>query len=152
MKFFVRTNAPRALPVLIALLDDPISAVWVLLVILVYQQLENYLLQPRVTAQTMAIHPAVAFGTVIVGASLLGAVGALLALPAGATIQAFVSSYVTRHELIDSALFDDAERATATSLGSAEAQRLEGLEPGGSDGGDETRDDGDSDGEHRTAE
>ena len=79
--------------------------------ILIYQQIENYLLAPRVTAETMEIHPAVAFGAVIAGASILGPVGALLALPAGATIQAFVSTYVHRHEVVDSKLVEGNEVA-----------------------------------------
>ncbi|MFL2986722.1 MAG: AI-2E family transporter [Candidatus Poriferisodalaceae bacterium] len=95
------------LPILIALLNEPISALWVLLAIAIYQQLENYLFAPRITSQTMNIHPAVAFGTVILGASLLGVVGTLLAVPAAATVQAFVSTYIRRHELIDSDLLDD---------------------------------------------
>jgi predicted PurR-regulated permease PerM len=57
----------------------------------------------------MNIHPAVAFGTVIVGASLLGVVGTLLAVPVAATVQAFVSTYIRRHELVDSELLDDVE-------------------------------------------
>ncbi|MDG2113473.1 MAG: AI-2E family transporter [Actinomycetota bacterium] len=141
----VGTYFAGVLPVLIALLDQPLSAVWVLIIILVYQQLENYLLQPRVTAHTMAIHPAVAFGTVIVGASLLGTVGALLAIPAGATVQAFVSTYVTRHELVDSALLGD----SAQGVESAEAEGLEGLELGSSDGGNEPGQHGDHDGQDR---
>ena len=95
------------LPILIALLNEPISALWVLLAIAIYQQLENYLFAPRITSQTMNIHPAVAFGTVILGASLLGVVGTLLAVPVAATIQAFVSTYIRRHELIESDLLDD---------------------------------------------
>ena len=97
------------LPILIALLHQPVSALWVLIAIVVYQQLENYLFAPRITAQTMNIHPAVAFGSVIVGASLLGVVGTLLAVPVAATVQAFVSTYIRRHELIDSELLDDTE-------------------------------------------
>ena len=97
------------LPILIALLHQPISALWVLIAITVYQQIENYLFAPRITAQTMNIHPAVAFGTVIVGASLLGVVGTLLAVPVAATVQAFVSTYIRRHELVDSELLDDVE-------------------------------------------
>ena len=97
------------LPILIALLHQPISALWVLIAIVVYQQLEIYLFAPRFTAQTMNIHPAVAFGTVILGASLLGVVGTLLAVPVAATVQAFVSTYIRRHELIDSELLDDVE-------------------------------------------
>ena len=57
----------------------------------------------------MNIHPAVAFGTVILGAALLGVVGTLLAVPVAATVQAFVSTYVRRHELIESELLEDTE-------------------------------------------
>jgi predicted PurR-regulated permease PerM len=100
----IGTYIAGALPIAIALIADPIDALWVLGVILVYQQIENYLFAPRITSQTMDIHPAVAFGGVIAGAALLGPVGALLALPAAATLQAFVSTYVTRHEVVESPL------------------------------------------------
>jgi hypothetical protein len=49
----------------------------------------------------MSLHPAVAFATVIAGAALFGAVGALLALPAAAVIQALGSTYIARHEVIE---------------------------------------------------
>lgn len=92
-----------AIPLLIALIDNPIAALWVLIFVLVYQQIENYGLQPRVTAQTMEIHPAVAFGSVLVGSALLGPVGTLLALPASATIQGFLSTVVERHSIDEEA-------------------------------------------------
>jgi len=99
----IGTYLAGALPILIALLDNPIDALWVSVVVLAYQQVENYVLAPPITAQTMDVHPAVAFGSVLAGAGLLGAVGALLALPAAAVFQAFVSSYLTekglRHEV-----------------------------------------------------
>ena len=101
------TYLAAILPVLIALLNEPVTALWVLLAILLYQQVENYLFSPRITAQTMNIHPAIAFGTVIIGGSLLGVVGALLAVPAAATFQAFGSTYVKRHELIESDLLTE---------------------------------------------
>ncbi|MCB1014275.1 MAG: AI-2E family transporter [Acidimicrobiales bacterium] len=100
----VGTYLAGALPILIALIDKPIEALWVLAAIAVYQQIENYLLAPPITAHTMDIHPAVAFGAVIAGASMLGPVGALLALPAGATLQAFVSTYVNRHDVVETHL------------------------------------------------
>lgn len=105
----VGTYLAGMLPLLIAVLDRPISALWVAIVVLAYQQIENYLLAPRVTAHTMNIHPAVAFGSVLVGAALLGSAGALLAVPAAATVQAFVSTYIKRHELIESDLFESHE-------------------------------------------
>lgn len=97
----IGTYIGGVLPVLVALGHRPTDALWTLGFVVAYQQLENYLLAPRVTARTMDLHPAVAFGTVIAGAGLLGGVGAVLALPAAAILQAFVSTYVERHELID---------------------------------------------------
>jgi predicted PurR-regulated permease PerM len=99
----VGTYLAGALPTLIALVDeDPIDALWVIISVTVYQQFENYFIAPRVTANTMEIHPAVAFGSVIVGAGLLGGVGALLALPAAAVIAALVSTYADHYEVIAS--------------------------------------------------
>ncbi len=100
----IGTYIAGALPVLIALISDPVDALWVLGMVVLYQQVENYLLAPPIQAETMDIHPAVAFGGVIAGASILGPVGALLALPAAATLQAFVSTYVQRHEVVESKL------------------------------------------------
>lgn len=100
----VGTYIAGALPLVIALIDKPINALWALIALVVYQQIENYFFLPRVTAHTMEIHVASAFGSVIVGTALLGAVGALLALPAAATLQAFVSSYLQRHAVDEIAL------------------------------------------------
>ena len=84
------------LPVLVALLHSPRTGLFVLLVIVAYQQLENYVFSPRITAHTMEIHVALAFGSVIAGTALLGIVGAFLALPVAATAQAFISSWLDR--------------------------------------------------------
>jgi len=93
------------LPALIALLESPADAIWVVIFIIAYQQLENYVLGPRITARTMSLHPAIAFGSAIIGGTLLGAPGTLMALPVAATVQAFVSTYFERHALVDSDLF-----------------------------------------------
>ncbi|MFI9510718.1 AI-2E family transporter [Nocardia sp. NPDC052566] len=95
----VGTYLAGALPVLVALVHSPTDALWVLGFILVYQQFENYVLQPRITATTLDMHPAVAFGAVLAGAALLGATGALLAIPVTATVQAFSSAYIRRYEV-----------------------------------------------------
>lgn len=112
----IGTYIAGALPVLLALLDEPTKAIWVLLVIVVYQQVENYLLAPPITAHTMELHPAVAFGAVIAGAAVLGAVGAVLALPASATFQAILSSSLQRHEVVENRLTTDAKRRADLQL------------------------------------
>ncbi len=97
----VGTYLAALAPVLVALTVRPITAVVVVVGLVVYQQIENVFLSPRITARTMSLHPAVAFGSVLVGAALLGVVGVLVALPATAIIQAFVSTYVEQHNVDD---------------------------------------------------
>ncbi|MEV8055430.1 AI-2E family transporter [Streptomyces antimycoticus] len=97
----IGTYLAGALPMLIAFTIDPWYALWVLIFVVIYQQFENYLLQPRITAKTVDIHPAVSFGSVIAGTALLGAVGALIAIPATATLQAFLGAYIKRYDVTD---------------------------------------------------
>jgi predicted PurR-regulated permease PerM len=100
----VGTYLAGVLPVLLTLLDSPLKAAIVIGFIVVYQQVENYVFSPRITARTMELHPAVAFGAALGGASLLGFVGALLALPAAAMIQAIASEWGHRYDVMDSHL------------------------------------------------
>jgi len=102
----VGTYLAGALPVLVTFIDSPAKAFVVLAAVIVYQQLENYLFLPRITARTMDLHPAVAFGSALAGAAVLGAVGALLALPAAAMGQAIISDLGQRHDVIESSLVD----------------------------------------------
>ncbi|WP_378734353.1 AI-2E family transporter [Nocardia brasiliensis] len=95
----VGTYLAGALPVIVALVHDPSDALWILGFIVLYQQFENYVLQPRITATTLDMHPAVAFGAVLAGAALLGATGALLAIPVTATVQAFSGAYIRRYDV-----------------------------------------------------
>ncbi|MCX4577914.1 AI-2E family transporter [Streptomyces sp. NBC_01571] len=97
----IGTYLAGALPMLIAFTVDPWYALWVLVFVVIYQQFENYVLQPKLTSKTVDIHPAVAFGSVIAGTALLGAVGALIAIPAVATLQAFLGAYVKRYDVTD---------------------------------------------------
>ncbi|MEU6956768.1 AI-2E family transporter [Streptomyces sp. NPDC045714] len=97
----IGTYLAGALPMLIAFTVDPWYALYVLGFVVIYQQFENYVLQPKLTAKTVDIHPAVAFGSVIAGTALLGAVGALVAIPAVATLQAFLGAYVKRYDVTD---------------------------------------------------
>jgi len=100
----VGTYLGGALPLLIALLDSPSKALAVVIYVIVYQQIENYLLAPKITAKTMSLHPAVSFGSAIAGGTLLGVPGALMALPTAATVQAFISTYIERYKVVESPL------------------------------------------------
>ncbi len=127
----IGTYIAGALPVLVALAQDPIKALWVLGIVVVYQQIENYGLAPRVTARTMALHPAVAFGTVIAGAALFGGTGALLALPAAAVIQALGSTYIARHDVIESDMTTVSQRRPKRDRSWLTGRTKTDLPPGG---------------------
>lgn len=104
----VGTYLAGFLPLLIALAgDQPADAIWVVGAIVVYQQVENYYVAPKITARTMELHPAVAFIAVLAGAALLGAVGALLALPVAAIVTALVSTIGHRHEIVEHELIKE---------------------------------------------
>jgi predicted PurR-regulated permease PerM len=109
------------LPLAVALIESPPKGLAVLGYIVVYQGLENYLLAPRITARTMSLHPAVAFGAAFAGGGLLGVPGALMALPVAATIQALIGAYLHRHEVVDSPLTVDRKAATNGKGQGAEA-------------------------------
>jgi len=88
------------LPALFALLDKPINALWIALFATVYQQLENYVFTPKISRRTMDVHPAVALGSVIAGAALLGPIGALIGIPVAAVLMAILNTFRQRHELV----------------------------------------------------
>ena len=69
----VGTYLAGVLPLLLTFLDSPFRALVVVGFILVYQQLENYLFAPRITARTLKVHAAIAFGAAMVGGDLPGA-------------------------------------------------------------------------------
>ena len=97
----VGTYLAGVLPLLLTFFDSPFKALLVVAFVLVYQQLENSLISPRITARTLHVHAAVAFGSAIVGGAILGPVGAVLALPAAAMAQALIGSWGPRHDVID---------------------------------------------------
>lgn len=143
----IGTYLAGALPMLIAFTVNPWYALWVLIFVVLYQQFENYVLQPKLTARTVDIHPAVAFGAVVAGTSMLGAIGALISIPAVATLQAFLGAYVRRYDVTDDPrVHGHRDRRTGPGLG-ARARGLwertrEGRWPGGGGSGERPGDGG----------
>jgi predicted PurR-regulated permease PerM len=98
----VGTYVAGAAPVLVALLYDPVDALIALIWIVVYQQVENYFLSPRLTARTMALPAPLAFGAALVGGALGGILFAFLALPTAGVILAAFRAYGRYYAVIES--------------------------------------------------
>jgi predicted PurR-regulated permease PerM len=69
------------------------TLVWVVWSI-VYQQLENAVIQPRIMSRTVAVDPFAVIVSVLFGSALFGVIGALLAIPAAATVQVAIREYL----------------------------------------------------------
>ena len=69
---------------LVALFDDPQKAVIALIYYVVYQQVENYLVAPRIMQRTISVPGGVTVVAALIGATLAGVLGALLAIPMAA--------------------------------------------------------------------
>jgi predicted PurR-regulated permease PerM len=110
-------------PLLVAFLTSTSAGAWAFGYIIVYQQLENYFLSPRLTAKTMSLHPAVAFAAALIGGALGGLLFAFLALPVAGVIQAAVSEWSRSYDIMeteDGGILiappdDDADRSDAPS-------------------------------------
>jgi predicted PurR-regulated permease PerM len=65
----------------------PVKGAVTLAFFLAYQQIENYLIQPRVMKRTVDVSPATVIISAMAGGTLLGPIGVLLAVPAAASIK-----------------------------------------------------------------
>ena len=100
----IGTYISIALPVLVGLLSpQPWVGVAALAWGVIYQQVENLTLEPRISARAVNVHPAVAFASVLLGTSLFGVAGALLAVPVSAMLLALLELQVAPYRLIPEA-------------------------------------------------
>ena len=76
-----------AIAVIVALFVDPTRAIILAGYFLVYQQIENNVLQPLVYGRSVRLHPLAIFLAVLSGGQLLGILGALLAIPVAEIIR-----------------------------------------------------------------
>jgi predicted PurR-regulated permease PerM len=122
----VGTYIGVAIPALVTL---GIEGVWQALVLVawtvVFQQIENYWLSPKLSAQSMEINGGVAFGSALAGGAIAGPMGAFMAMPVAALVTSFVKNYVPRYPLVYRSAYDPDE--TESSVPAAEVVMQEEL-------------------------
>jgi predicted PurR-regulated permease PerM len=74
-------------PVLIALFEDPLTAVWLVLLFVALQQLEGHVVAPLVFGRALRVNPLLVIFALLFGAHLFGVIGALVALPVAAMLR-----------------------------------------------------------------
>ncbi len=101
----IGTYIAIVLPVLVGLLSgNPMIGLIALAWGILYQQVENLTIEPRISAKAVNVHPAVAFAAVMMGAALFGVAGALLAVPVAAMLVALGEFHRTSYSVSDEVL------------------------------------------------
>jgi predicted PurR-regulated permease PerM len=86
--------------VLVALFVHPISAVWVILLFIALQQLEGHFVAPQVFRISLRINPILIILGLLIGWTIYGIAGALLALPIATVLRQTVL-YLRRHLVLE---------------------------------------------------
>jgi predicted PurR-regulated permease PerM len=85
----------------VALFHSPLAAIIVLAYYIGYQQIENYIIQPRLQATHTNMSPLLVFSSVIIGVSFGGLLGGLLAIPVAGCLKILVLDYLSRRKLLE---------------------------------------------------
>jgi predicted PurR-regulated permease PerM len=97
---------------LVALFHSTTAAIIILAYYILYQQIENILIQPRIQANATNMSPLLVFASVVIGVSFGGLFGGLLAIPVAGCIRIALLEYLESKKLIDPAEFREATTET----------------------------------------
>ena len=88
-------------PILVALFQgEPLTALWLVLLFLILQQLEGHIVAPQIFSHSLRINPLVVIFVLLLGGHLHGIVGALVALPLAAILRETMM-YLRRHLVLE---------------------------------------------------
>ncbi|HEX7368451.1 MAG TPA: AI-2E family transporter [Candidatus Saccharimonadales bacterium] len=85
---------------IVALFHSVPAAIIILAYYILYQQIENYLIQPRIQANTTNLSPLLVFMSVVIGVSFSGLLGGLVAIPVMGCIRIAVLYFLERENLL----------------------------------------------------
>jgi len=97
----------------VALFTSPVSAIIILAYYILYQQIENYLIQPKIQANSTDMSPLLVFASVVIGVNFGGLLGGLVAIPIMGCIRIYVIDELSRRNILDSPTARKAELETA---------------------------------------
>ena len=95
------TIAAVLVGVVMLFVNFPVGLIIWIVYAIVYQQVENYVIQPQIQRRAVAVEPFVILVAVLFGSTLFGVIGAILAIPVAASIQIAIREYVLyRREVV----------------------------------------------------
>jgi predicted PurR-regulated permease PerM len=88
-----------ALPaVLVAFVDSPMKALFVVILFIVIQQAENHILVPKIMQRAVGLNPVISIAALLIGAKLAGLAGLILAIPVATAISVVIKEFYSLKE------------------------------------------------------
>ncbi|HSW98921.1 MAG TPA: AI-2E family transporter [Candidatus Saccharimonadales bacterium] len=91
----------------VALFHSPLAAVIVLAYYILYQQIENYVIQPRIQANSTNMSPLLVFAAVIIGVNFGGLFGGLVAIPVMGCLRIALLDYLQRRHILEDSVYEE---------------------------------------------
>lgn len=95
----------------VALFTSVSSAVVILAYYILYQQIENYVVQPRIQANSTNMSPLLVFIAVIIGVNFGGLLGGLVAIPVAGCLRILVLDYLNQRNILSDSVVKEVETA-----------------------------------------
>ena len=87
-------------PIIVALFQNPLTALWVVLLFIALQQLEGHIVAPQIFGHALRINPLLVIIALLFGDAIYGIIGALMALPVAAVLRETIL-YLRRHVVLE---------------------------------------------------
>lgn len=101
--------------VVVAFIQEPIMAVWVIIVIIIVQQIESNVISPLIQGKSLKVHPLTIIIVLLVAGNLAGIIGMLIAVPTYAVAKVVVQNIVRIYKLREHKQYLEAEEEKSES-------------------------------------
>ncbi|WP_214797825.1 MULTISPECIES: AI-2E family transporter [unclassified Exiguobacterium] len=102
--------------VVVAFIQDPIKVLWVIVVIIIVQQIESNVISPLIQGKSLKVHPLTIIIVLLVAGNLAGIIGMLIAVPFYAVAKTVVQNIVRIYKLREREQYLESEETESTII------------------------------------
>lgn len=102
--------------VIVAFIQDPIKVIWVIVVIIIVQQIESNVISPLIQGKSLKVHPLTIIIVLLVAGNLAGIIGMLIAVPFYAVAKTVVQNIVRIYKLKEREQYLDKEETESSII------------------------------------
>ena len=96
----------------VALFSSPGAAIAILAYYMLYQQIENYVVQPTIQSNSTNMSPLLVFVSVLVGVNFGGLLGGLVAIPVAGCLRVLLLDYLNNRNILETATVVESAKNT----------------------------------------